>query len=76
MVLRGEMAELMAAINPTLYAPYVITTARVEKLLYVKMLKAMYGLMRAALLFYLNLRSDVEEYGFVMNEYDPCIANK
>ena len=76
MVLRGEMAELMVAIDPVLYGPYVITTARGEKLLYVKMLKAMYGLMRAALLFYLKLRSDLEEYGFVMNEYDPCIANK
>jgi hypothetical protein len=76
MVWRGEMAELMVASNPELYGPYVITTARGEKLLYMKMLKSMYGLMRTALLFYLKLRSDLEEYGFVMNEYDPCVANK
>jgi hypothetical protein len=42
---------MMVTINPALYGPYVITTKRGEKLLYVKMLKAMYGLMRAALLF-------------------------
>jgi hypothetical protein len=76
MLLRGELAELMVTIDPVLYGPYMITTARGEKLLYVKMLKAMYGLMRAALLFYLKLRSDLEEYGFVMNEYDPCVGNK
>jgi hypothetical protein len=76
MLLRGELAEMMVSIDPALYGPYVITTARGEKLLYVKMLKAMYGLMRAALLFYLKLRADLEEYGFAMNEYDPCVANK
>jgi len=76
MLLRGELTELMVAINPALYAPYVIMTEKGEKLLYVKMLKAMYGLMRAALLFYLKLRKDLEEYGFTMNAYDPCVANK
>ncbi len=36
----------------------------------------MYGLMRSALLFYLKLRKDLEAFGFVVNDYDPCIANK
>ncbi len=76
MLLRGELAEMMVTIDPALYGPYAITTKRGEKLLYVKMLKAMYGLMRAALLFYLKLRADLQEYGFTMNEYDPCVANK
>ena len=76
MLLRGELAELMVTINPALYGPYMITTAKGEKLLYVKMLKAMYGLMRATLLFYLKLRADLKEHGFSMNEYDPCVANK
>ncbi len=76
MLLRGELAEMMVTIDPALYGPYVITTKRGEKLLYVKMLKAMYGLMRAALLFYLKLCADLQEYGFTMNEYDPCVANK
>jgi hypothetical protein len=76
MLLRGELAELMVSIDPALYGPYVITTKKGEKLLYVKMMKAMYGLLRAALLFYLKLRGDLEEFGFTMNEYDPCVANK
>jgi hypothetical protein len=35
----------------------------------------MYGLMRSALLFYRKLKKELLEYGFVMNPYDPCIAN-
>jgi hypothetical protein len=76
MLLRGELAELMVNIDPALYGPYVITTKKGEKLLYVRMLKVMYGLLCAALLFYLKLRGDQEEFGFKMNQYDPCIANK
>ena len=68
MLLRGELAELMVTINPALYGPYVISTAKGEKFLYVKMLKAMYGLIRADLLFYLKLGADLEEHGFSMNE--------
>ena len=40
------------------------------------MLKAMYGLLHAALLFYLKLQGDLEEFGFKMNKYDSCVANK
>ena len=32
--------------------------------------------MRAALLFYRKLRKELEEYGFVINPEDPCVANK
>ena len=38
--------------------------------------KALYGLMRADLLFYWKLRKELEEYGFVINPEDPCVANK
>ena len=41
-----------------------------------KMQKAMYGLLHSTLLFYLKLRRDLEEFGFVINDYDPCVANK
>ncbi len=41
-----------------------------------KLQKALYGLMRASLLFYQKLRKELEAYGFEINPYDPCIANK
>ena len=33
-------------------------------------------MLRAALLFYKRLRSDLENMGFEVNPYDPCVANK
>jgi hypothetical protein len=44
--------------------------------LYVKLQKALYGLMRASLLFYRKLRKELEDFGFAVNPYDPCVANK
>ena len=35
-----------------------------------------YGLLRAAILFYRKLRKELEAYGFEINPYDPCVANK
>ena len=35
--------------------------------LYVKLQKALYGLMRASLLFYQKLQKELEAYGFVVN---------
>ena len=32
--------------------------------------------LRAALLFYRKLRVDLEDMGFDVNPYDPCVANK
>ena len=33
-------------------------------------------MLRAALLFYKKLRSDLKNMGFEVNLYDPCVANK
>ena len=33
-------------------------------------------LLSIALLFYRNLVKDIETYGFQINPYDPCVANK
>jgi hypothetical protein len=76
MLLRGQLADLMVKIDPELYGPYLTKSKRGESLLYVKMKKAMYGLLRSALLFYLRLVKDLEECGFELNPYDPCVANK
>ena len=44
--------------------------------MYVKCHKAVYGLLRSALLFYRRLRGELEEMDFEINPYDPCVANK
>ena len=45
-------------------------------MLYVQLSKALYGMLRAALLFYKKLRSDLENMGFKINPYDPCVADE
>ena len=39
------------------------------------MQKALYGLLRSALLLYNKLVADLESDGFVLNPYDSCVAN-
>ena len=76
MVLRGKIAEIMVMIYPSMYRNYVTYSKNGVLMLYVCISKALYGMLRAALLFYKRLRSYLEDRGFVVNPYDPCIANK
>ena len=76
MVLEGPLAEMMARVEPKLYRQYITTNSKGKPVLYVKMYKALYGLLRSALLFYKKLVADLEAYGFEINPYDPCVANK
>ena len=59
-----------------MYKQYVTQGPNGEPVLYAKLLKALYGLLRSALLFYKNLQADLENMGFTINSYDPCVANK
>ena len=45
-------------------------------MLYIRLSKSLYGMLRASLLFYKILRSDLENMGYKINPYDPCVANK
>ena len=75
MVLKGQLAEMMVQIVPQVYHKYVTMDKKRTLILYVKLQKALYGLMRASLLFYRKLRKELEDYGFVVNPYNPCVAN-
>ncbi len=67
---------MMVHIAPQTYRKYIMVDRRGIPVLYVKLQKALYELMRASLLFYRKLRGELEDYGFVVNLYDPCVANK
>jgi hypothetical protein len=47
-----------------------------KAVIYVELLKALYGTLRAALLFWKLLSSKLVLWGFTINPYDWCIANK
>jgi len=76
MVLKGELADMMIQIAPQVYRKYITINKKGTPILYVKLKKALYGLMRGSLLFYRKLRRELEDYGFTVNPYDPCVANK
>ena len=75
MVLKGKLMEMMVHIAPQIYRKYIAVDRKWTLGLYAKLQKTIYGLMRASLLFYRKLRKELEEYGFVVNPYDPCVAN-
>jgi hypothetical protein len=61
-------------VDPTKYGPYVVFE-KGRKVLYVLVLRAIYGMLVASLLWYKKFRSDLEQIGFHFNDYDPCVAN-
>ena len=69
-------SDMMVQVDPKVYRKYVTTTQKGVPILYVKLNKALYGLLKSALLFYRKLRGDLEGMGFEVNPYAPCIANK
>ena len=75
MLLRGILAEMMVRIDPSLYRKYVTYSAKGTPMLYVRLSKALYVMLKAVLIFYKRLRFDLKEMGFVINPYDPCVAN-
>ncbi len=54
MVLEGKLAKLMNLIAPHIYRKYITTNRKGQPMLYVKLHKALYRLLRSALLFYKN----------------------
>ena len=74
--LRGPLVGALLLIDPAMYRDYVTTDKKGEKMLYVRMSKALYGLLKSALDFYNKLRYNLEGNGFVVNPCGPCVANK
>ena len=75
MVLKGDLAEMMVQIAPQVYRKYVTVDRKGTPVLYGKLQKALYRLMRVSLLFYRKLQKELDEYGSEVNPYDPCVAN-
>ena len=75
MKMRKQLVDLMCKVAPGVYTKYV-TIENGVKVLYVRLLNALYGTLKAALLFYQKLVKDLEAEGFELNPYDLCVANK
>jgi hypothetical protein len=75
MKLEGTMVDLLLKIAPDTYQHYVIEKNG-KKVIYFLLKKALYGTLKAALLFWKRLSSQLQSWGFIINPNDTCVANK
>ena len=72
----GAMVTLLLEIDHEMYKDYV-TIEKGERVMYMELLKALYGTLRAACLFWQKLSKQlIDEWGFIPNKYDDCVVNK
>jgi hypothetical protein len=67
MHLGGLFAELMVKVALKLYRKYITTSAKGKLVLFVQLEKAVYGMMKSALLFCQNWVADLTSLGFTIN---------
>ena len=75
LIIRGILAEMLCKLAPDVYTPYM-EEINGQKVLYLIVHKAIYGMIQSPLLWYKKIRADLESQGFKVNPYDPCVANK
>ncbi len=75
MKLTGPLLDLLVEQDVNLYGPYVVIENG-KKILYLQVMRALYGMLVASLLWYRKFRDDLEKEGFKFNPYDPCVANR
>ena len=68
------MVELLCQVNAK-YKAYTVVE-RGKPVVYARLKKALYGMVQASYLFWVNLSRELERLGFEVNPYDWCIANK
>ena len=71
----GKLVDWLLEIDPTEYTSLIVIE-RVVKVLYLYILRTIYGMLQASLLWYHKFRKDLEKIGFDFNVYDPCVANR
>ena len=74
MKIRGVCVDIICEIDP-IYQDYMVTEGSL-KVLYVHITQAIYGMLVSAMLFYCTLTKVLLSYGFELNPYNPCMANK
>jgi hypothetical protein len=74
--IRGVLVDILVQIAPDVYKSYVTTDKKGTKQLLVQCQNALYGTMVASLLYYRKFTKSLTSFGFEINPYDPCVANK
>ena len=64
----------MCEVNPSYKDTIIYENG--EKVLYLLLLRSIYGMIQAALLWYELYSNKLQNIGFDLNPYDRCVANK
>ena len=75
MKIKGVLVDIMVQVYQEKYGPNVVYE-KVNKVLNLEVLRAIYGMLQSALLSYNNLIKYLETDGFKFNPYDQCMSNK
>ena len=68
MFMKGRVTELIVCIALQMYRKYFTKTKHGEKILYMRVQKALYGMLKSSLLFYRKLREDLKHQGLKVNK--------
>ena len=74
MKIEGKFVDIMCKVNTELRK--FVRYENGKKVLYLQLLKALYGCMESALLWYNLYTSTLHGLGFKLNLYDKCTANR
>ena len=75
MKITGVLVDILIKVAPNEYAGSVVME-KGQRVIYVEILRAIYGMLESALVWYKQFRKDLESIRFVFNPYDACIANR
>jgi hypothetical protein len=73
MRLVGQDVRIFCEMNSS-YRKYVVIENG-QEVLYVRLLKALYGCVKSAILWYKLFTGHLKHMNFELNPYDPCVAN-
>ena len=72
----GAMVNMLLHINHEMYEDYIMIE-RGEWVMYMELLKVLYGTLQAACLFWQRLSKQlIDMWGLVPNKYNDCVVNK
>jgi hypothetical protein len=73
--IRGILVEILVEITPDVYKSYVSKDKKGTKQLLVQCQHALYGTMVASLSYHWKFGKSFTDIDFVINPYDPCVAD-
>ena len=74
LMLEDQFLDIMCSINPKYYVH--VRTEGGRKFFYLRIRKAIYGMVESAFLWYDLFVNALKDMGFVLNPYDMCVAIK